>query len=98
VNHLAALPAIPDAIEAAVRAGRSDQPRGRLAALKSWIETAPADARRAWLARCQALLGLQPPEEALGEALAHADGLTPFKQARTKLMAGEGLRRGAVRW
>jgi hypothetical protein len=84
-----ALPAIPDAIEAAVRAGRSDQPGRRLAALKSWAETAPADPRRAWLAQCQAL-GLQPPEEAFGEPLARADGLTPLEQGRPELRYGEG--------
>lgn len=68
-NPLVALPAIPDAIEAAVRAGRSDQLGGRLAALKSWAETAPVGARRAWLARSQALLGLRPPEEAFGSSI-----------------------------
>jgi DNA-binding CsgD family transcriptional regulator len=93
VNPLVALPAIPDAIEAAVRSGRSDQVGPRLAVLETWAETARVDARLAWLARCQALLGVRSPDDAFGEAIALAATSPPLDRARTELLYGEWLRR-----
>jgi DNA-binding CsgD family transcriptional regulator len=54
---------------------------------------APTGAHRALLARCQALLGKRPPEEAFGEAIEHAPAVPPFQRARTELLYGEWLRR-----
>ena len=93
VNPLVALPAIPDAIEAASRCGRTDQLGSRPAALEHWARTAPVEGRLALLSRCEALLATRPPDEAFDEAIARGDGLPPFERARTQLMYGEWLRR-----
>jgi DNA-binding CsgD family transcriptional regulator len=93
VNPLVALPAIPDAVEAATRGGRNDELGGRLAAFESWTAAASSDTRRALLARCQALLGVRPPDQAFGEAVARAQALPPLQRARTQLLYGEWLRR-----
>jgi DNA-binding NarL/FixJ family response regulator len=57
----------------------------------------PTGARRALYARCQALLGKRPPEEAFGEAIEHAAAVPPFQRARTDLLYGEWLRRARRR-
>jgi DNA-binding CsgD family transcriptional regulator len=93
VNPLVALPAIPDMVEAAVRCGRAGELGGRLAAFERWTTAAPVAARRALLARCQALVGERDPDEAFGEAIEHAATLPPFQRARTELLYGEWLRR-----
>jgi DNA-binding CsgD family transcriptional regulator len=93
VNPLVALPAIPDAVEAAARCGRADEVAGRLAAFETWTAAAPADTRRALLARCQALLEVGPPDQAFGEAVTRAQALPPLQRARTELLYGEWLRR-----
>jgi DNA-binding CsgD family transcriptional regulator len=93
VNPLVALPAIPDVIEAAVRCGRADELGRRLAAFERWTTAAPVEARRALLARCQALLGERDPDEAFGEAIERAATLPPLPRARTELLYGEWFRR-----
>jgi len=93
VNPLVALPAIPDMVEAAVRCGRAGELGGRLAAFERWTTAAPVAARRALLARCQALVGERDPDEAFAEALAAAAALPPLQRARTELLYGEWLRR-----
>ena len=93
VNPLVALPAIPDMVEAAVRCGRADELGGRLAAFERWTTAAPVAARRALLARCQALVGERDPDEAFADALAAAAALPPLQRARTELLYGEWLRR-----
>jgi DNA-binding CsgD family transcriptional regulator len=93
LNPMVALPAIPDAIEATTRCGRADELGGRLAAFEGWTAAAPVEARRALLARCQALLGTRAPDEAFGEAIARSAALPPFQRARTELLYGEWLRR-----
>jgi DNA-binding CsgD family transcriptional regulator len=93
VNPLVALPAIPDTVEAAVRGGRSDELGQRMAAFEGWTTTAPVQARRALLARCQALLGTRPPDEGFAEAIERAEGLPPHERARSELLYGEWLRR-----
>jgi DNA-binding CsgD family transcriptional regulator len=87
------LPAVTDAVEAAMRAGRRDAAIGRLAMAHSWVGAAPTGARRALLARCQAMAGERDPDEAFGEAVQHAPALAPFQRGRTELLYGEWLRR-----
>jgi hypothetical protein len=93
VNPLVALPAIPDMVEAAARCGKADELGGRLAAFERWTDAAPVEARRALLARCQALVGERDPDEGFGEAIERAATLPPFQRARTELLYGEWLRR-----
>ena len=87
------LPAIPDAIEAAVRAGRPGDATQCLAVALDWVSQAPTTARRALLARCEALLGLRDWDEAFGQAMEQVAALPPLQQARTELLYGEWLRR-----
>jgi DNA-binding CsgD family transcriptional regulator len=92
-NPVIGLPALTDAVEAAIRAGRRDEAAGRLAMAEDWITSAPTQARRALLARCQALLGERDPDEGYGEAIDCAPGLSALERARTELLYGEWLRR-----
>jgi DNA-binding CsgD family transcriptional regulator len=87
------LPAIPDAVEAAVRAGRPGDAEPRLAVAQRWVGQAPTPLRRALLARCEALLGQRDWDEAFDEAAQHAPALPPLQRARTELLYGEWLRR-----
>jgi DNA-binding CsgD family transcriptional regulator len=97
-NPLAAMPALPDAVEAAARCGRTDEVGERFAVFEAWaLAAAPAGAQRALLARCQALLGKRPPEEAFAEAIERASAVPPFQRARTELLYGEWLRRARRR-
>src|SRR5215471_11383236 len=96
-NPLIALEVMPDAVEAGVRAGRRDQAAARLHSLRERVAAAPTAARRALLARCEALLEERNPEEAYGEAIALGTGLPPMQHARTELLCGEWLRRGRRR-
>jgi DNA-binding CsgD family transcriptional regulator len=93
VSMLIALQALPDAIEAAMRAGRPEEASQRLEILRGWAAVAPTPARRALLARCEGLLGARDPDEAFGEAVAAAPALPPLQRARTELLYGEWLRR-----
>jgi DNA-binding CsgD family transcriptional regulator len=88
-----ALLAMPDAVETAVRAGRRGEAVERLALIRDWVAVAPTEARRAALARCEALLGERDADEAFGEAIALGPGLPPLDRARTELLYGERLRR-----
>jgi hypothetical protein len=92
-NEYTAPEAMPDAMEAAARAGRHQAAAERLAAFRAWVTAAPTPARHALLARCEALLGARNPDEAFGEALAAAAALPPLQRARTELLYGEWLRR-----
>jgi tetratricopeptide (TPR) repeat protein len=87
------LTALPDAVEAAIRAGRPDEAAARLAMTHSWVASAPTPARRALLARCEALVGERDPDQAFGEAIECASALPPLERARTELLYGEWLRR-----
>jgi DNA-binding CsgD family transcriptional regulator len=87
------LPAIPDAVEAAVRAGRPGDAESQLALAQRWVGQAPTPLRRALLARCEALLGQCDWDEAYREATEHASALPPVQRARTDLLYGEWLRR-----
>ena len=92
-NPLVALPAVPDAVETVARCGGSAELGGRLGAFEQWASTAPVEAPRALLARCQAILGTRPEEEAFNEAIERGEALPPFERARVELLFGEWLRR-----
>jgi DNA-binding CsgD family transcriptional regulator len=92
-NPLVALPAIPDAIEAAARCGRPSELGDRLGAFEAWAASSRVKAQRALLARCQAMLGTRPADEAFSEATENAEAQPPFERARTELLYGEWLRR-----
>ena len=92
-NEFTAQEAMPDAIEAAARAGRHQAAAGRLETFRGWVAEAPTPGRRALLARCQALLGIRDPDEAFAEAIAAVAALPPLQRARTELAYGEWLRR-----
>jgi DNA-binding CsgD family transcriptional regulator len=89
-----ALHPLPDTIEAVMRSSRNaaliEQPLKRY---RDWILAAPTDARRSLLARCEALAGTRPAEEAFREAVELGDALPAFEHARTRLLYGEWLRR-----
>src|SRR5258707_14137325 len=68
-------------------------PGRRLEPFRGWVAAAPTEARRALLARCEALLGERDPDEAFGEAIRAAPALPPLQRARTGLLYGEWLRR-----
>jgi DNA-binding CsgD family transcriptional regulator len=93
INPLVALQAMPDAVEAGVRAGRPEEAAQRLATLCAVVAAVPSQARRALLARCEALLAERDPDEAFGEAIGYAPALPPLQRARTDLLYGEWLRR-----
>ncbi|NMO50026.1 AAA family ATPase [Actinoplanes sp. TBRC 11911] len=92
-NPVIGFAAMPDAIETLLRAERGDFAMRRLTALTRWVSAAPTDARRALLARCEALLERRPPDEAFADALALGGALFPVQRARTQLLYGEWLRR-----
>src|SRR5262249_6177417 len=85
--------ALPDAVEVAIRAGRTGEAAARLELARGWVAAAPAPAWRALSARCQALLGERDPQGAFGEAVEGASALPPLERARTELLYGEWLRR-----
>jgi len=84
---------LPDAVEAAVRAGRQQEASQRLELVRGWVAAAPTEARRALLARSEAVFGERDPDEAFGEAITRASVLPPLQRARTELLYGEWLRR-----
>jgi len=92
-NPVIALEAMPDAVEAGLRAGLDDQAAVRLETFRALVAAAPAQPRLALLARCDALTGARDPDEAFGEAITRAPGLPPLQRARTELLYGEWLRR-----
>jgi DNA-binding CsgD family transcriptional regulator len=92
-NPVVALPVLPDAVEAALRAGRQEEASQRLDMLRGWVAAAPTKARLALVARCEALVGEHDPDEAFGDAIRYASALPPQDRARTELLYGEWLRR-----
>ena len=88
-----ALDAMPDAIEAGIRAGRVHEAAQCVEHLRTGVAAVPTQTRHALLARCEALLGARDPDEAFSEALAATAALPPLQQARTQLLYGEWLRR-----
>ena len=92
-NPSICLPAIPDAVELAIRVGRRPEALERLDAFRAWVDAASTEKRRALLARCQALVSERDPDEAFVEAIRMGSGLAPFQRARGELLYGEWLRR-----
>jgi DNA-binding CsgD family transcriptional regulator len=92
-NEFMAGETLPDAVEAAVRAGRHQAAAERLKAFRRWVAAAPTHGRHALLARCEALAGVRDADEAFGEAVAVTSALPPLQRARTELLYGEWLRR-----
>jgi DNA-binding CsgD family transcriptional regulator len=88
-----AVHAIPDLVEVAVRTGRQHETAEPMARYRAWVQTASTLSGGALLARCEALLGERPPDEAFRDAIERAGALAPFQQARTELLYGEWLRR-----
>jgi DNA-binding CsgD family transcriptional regulator len=88
-----ALHAVPDLVEVAVRTGRQHEIAEPLGRYRAWVNTASSDSGAALLARCDALLGERPRDEAFREAIERRAALAPFQQARTELLYGEWLRR-----
>jgi len=93
LNPMIASTAMPDAVETAARVGRLGEAAERLNVIRAEAAVAPAGARRALLARCEALLATRNPEDAFGEAITQAAALPPLQRARTELLYGEWLRR-----
>src|SRR5262249_13658058 len=70
-----------------------DEAGQRLEMMRGWVAAAPTEARRALVARCEALLEDRDPDEAFGDAIRDAPALSPLDRARTELLYGEWLRR-----
>ncbi len=85
--------ALPDAVEAAVRADRLVEVAEHLDRFQTWVQRFPNPARLALLARCRALLGGSDAGRRFAQAIELADVLSPFDRARTELVYGEWLRR-----
>ncbi|MEO3823281.1 LuxR family transcriptional regulator [Actinomadura sp. B10D3] len=97
-NRQGAIAALPDLVEAAVRAGVPERAREA----GEWYGTWAAHVGRPWAeaiaARCAALLTPDDPDALYSRALElHREGGTPFEQARTELLYGEWLRRSRRR-
>ena len=92
-NPLIALEVMPDAVEAGVRAGRREEAAARLQTLRGRVAAAPTAARRALLARCEALLG-EPTRRKRSARRSRSDrDCRRMQRARTELLYGEWLRR-----
>jgi DNA-binding CsgD family transcriptional regulator len=89
--------AVPDAVEAAMRAQRLDEVTTEFLAFESWVERFPHPARQAALARCRALIDESGAERHFVDSLRLADAVSPFDRARTELLYGEWLRRNRRR-
>jgi DNA-binding CsgD family transcriptional regulator len=93
---------LPDLLEAAVRAGRTDDVPGELVTwYEEWAAATSQPAAEANLQRCQALLGEGTADEHYTAALRLYEQVgpdqRPFDRARTQLLYGEWLRRARRR-
>jgi ATP/maltotriose-dependent transcriptional regulator MalT len=96
-HPLIALRAIPDAVEAAVQAGRQSEITTRFARYQDWVSRSPAREHAALCSRSQALLEPAMAGEHFRQALAAPAVLPPFWRGRTELLYGQWLRRGRQR-
>jgi DNA-binding CsgD family transcriptional regulator len=89
----------PDAVEAAVRAGRPDAARAALDALERSARGGLPAPAAALLARARALLatGRDAERHYLAALALHAEDARPFQYARTQLLWAEHLRRNRRR-
>lgn len=83
--------AVPDHVEAAVRAGAPERALAHLDAFHRWADAIESPTATALSARCRALLAGDDAEPHFYAALAPRTG--PFDRARTQLHYGEWLRR-----
>jgi DNA-binding CsgD family transcriptional regulator len=83
--------AVPDLVEAAVRAGQPERAKGHAEELHEWAEHAATPTARALALRCGALLDDDAAERGFSEAV-ELHG-SPYDEARTRLVWGEWLRR-----
>ena len=92
---------LPDLLEAAARAGRTDDVGDLVAWYEEWAAATRQPVAEANLHRCQALLADETTEQHFMEALSLFEqaGLDhrPFDRARTQLLYGEWLRRARRR-
>lgn len=95
---------LPDLMEAAARAGRTDDVEELVAWYEEWAAATEQPVAEANLHRCQALLGDEAAEEHFVEALRLFEQAgqagpdqRPFDRARTQLLYGEWLRRARRR-
>ena len=90
--------ALPDKIEAAVRAARPDEATDALSALEGWVGSTRDPRAQARLAACRALLAEgAEADHHYEEALELSSHLGPFDLARIRLLYGEHLRRNRRR-
>jgi ATP/maltotriose-dependent transcriptional regulator MalT len=89
--------AIPDHVEAAVRAGDPERARRYLPALVEWATQSATPAARGLVLRCEALLSEGSEAQEAFEAALRLDGVGPYDRARTSLAYGEWLRRNRRR-
>jgi DNA-binding CsgD family transcriptional regulator len=93
-----AIAALPDLVEAAVRAGVPERARDAADWYGDWAAQTQQPWAQAIAARCAALLAPDDPDPLYTKALdLHREGRTPFEQARTELLYGEWLRRSRRR-
>ncbi|MFF7736579.1 BREX system ATP-binding domain-containing protein [Streptomyces sp. NPDC007984] len=98
-HPMVSLLSLPDRIEAAVRAHRTDSARAAVQRLERWQDGSVTSEARALLARSRALLA-QDDEQSIAffeEALSLHSGSVPVEKARTELYFGERLRRARKR-
>ncbi|MFI0355258.1 AAA family ATPase [Actinomadura sp. 9N407] len=89
-RHDLLIRAVPDQVEAAVRAGRPDAARAHLPAFEAWAE---ATSSPALLTRCRALLAEGDEADELYRSALDLHGDRAYDAARTRLLYGEWLRR-----
>ncbi|MGI5206022.1 helix-turn-helix transcriptional regulator [Spirillospora sp. CA-108201] len=93
-----AIAALPDLVEAAVRAGAPERARDAADWYGVWAAQTQQPWAQAIAARCAALLTPDDPDPLYAKALdLHREGGTPFERARTELLYGEWLRRSRRR-
>ncbi len=82
-----------DAVEAAVRTDRVEAVAEHLERFETWALASPADASRALVARCRALVDDDDADRHFCAAVSLAPALSVFDRARTEQLYGEWLRR-----
>ena len=88
---------LPDAVEAAVRAGLLDTVADHLERFKNQVQRSPTPVRLALLARCLALIEESDADQHFTRAVELSSALSPFDSARSELLYGEWLRRNRRR-
>ncbi|MEU5883042.1 AAA family ATPase [Spirillospora sp. NPDC047279] len=89
--------AIPDHVEAGVRAGDPERARRHLPRLTAWAEHTRSPVATALALRCEALLSDGPEAGQRFEASLGVEGCGPYDRARTRMAYGEWLRRNRRR-